>query len=234
VVLQARNSVALVAQSQWHRVTAIIIILALLVISQSWSVARAQNSVGLVTAIDGEAELVRNGRTSNVTMAMAVETNDKLVTTRESHLTVTFGDNSRLVMGASTTIVINDGVIGASSSISRVGLLGGRLRSIVNLALRSAAGRGFEVRTPNAVMGVRGTEFEVAYIAGTPCPGFPDCLRYTDVGVYKGRVEVSNPLNPKAAPVLAPAGYETTVPCEEPPATPSPLGMNELLSPAYR
>ena len=232
MALWGRDLAPLVAQSQNHRVTAIIVVV-LLVLSQSWSAARAQNSVGVVTAIDGEAEVVRNGQTLKVTLAMTVESNDKLVTKREGRLTVTFGDNSRLVVGPSTSIVINDGVSGASSSISRVGLLGGRLRSIVDLGLRGA-GHGFEVRTPNAVMGVRGTEFEVAYIAGTPCPGFPDCLRYTDVGVYKGRVEVSNPLNPKAAPVLATAGYETTVPCEEPPATPSPLGMNELLSPAYR
>ena len=188
----------------------------------------------IVTAIDGDASLVRDGQTSKVTTAMAVQTNDQIATSREAHLTVTFGDHSRLLVGASTTIVLNQGLIGGSGSgISRVGLLGGKLRSIVNLGLRRSS-PGFEVRTPNAVMGVRGTEFEVAYIAGTPCPGFPDCLRYTDVGVYKGVVEVSNPLNPKAAAVTATAGYETTVPCEEPPAKPSPLGMNEMLSPAYR
>jgi ferric-dicitrate binding protein FerR (iron transport regulator) len=205
-----------------------------LVLSQPWSAAPAQNSVGVVSAIDGEAELVRSGQTLKVMLAMPVESNDRLVTGSDGRLTVTFGDKSSLVLGASTTIVINPGVVGGSSGISRVGLLGGRLHAIVDASLRSSAGRSFEVRTPNAVVGVRGTEFKVAYIAGTPCPGFPDCLRYTDVGVYRGRVEVSNPLNPKAAPVLAAAGYETTVPCEEPPATPSPLGMSEMLSPAYR
>ncbi|MGO9062066.1 MAG: FecR domain-containing protein [Candidatus Binataceae bacterium] len=206
----------------------------LLALASPWSASWAQDAAGMVTAIDGDARLVRNGQTLKVTTAMAVQTDDKLVTEREANLTVTFADNSRLLVGASTTIVINQGLIGgANSGISRVGLLGGTLRSVVNLGLRRSA-QGFEVRTPNAVMGVRGTEFEVAYIAGTPCPGFPDCLRYTDVGVYKGVVEVTNPLNPKAAPVTATAGYETTVPCEEPPATPSPLGMNEMLSPAYR
>jgi ferric-dicitrate binding protein FerR (iron transport regulator) len=223
----------LVVRSQNHHVRAIIAVM-LLVLSQSWSAARAQISVGVVTAIDGEAELVRGGQTLKVTLEMPVESNDKLVTKNDGRLTITFGDNSRLVVGLSTSVVINPGVIGGSSGISRVGLLGGRLRAIVDASLRSSAGRSFEVHTPNAVMGVRGTEFEVAYIAGTPCPGFPDCLRYTDVGVFKGRVEVSNPLNPKAAAVLAAAGYETTVPCEEPPATPSPLGMSEMLSPAYR
>lgn len=225
-------------QSQNYRRPAITVLITvttlLLELAAPWSASWAQNAVGIVTAIDGDASLVRNGQTSKVTTAMAVQTNDQIVTSREAHLTVTFGDHSRLLVGASTTIVLNQGLIGgAGSGISRVGLLGGKLRSIVNLGLRRSS-QGFEVRTPNAVMGVRGTEFEVAYIAGTPCPGFPDCLRYTDVGVYKGVVEVSNPLNPKAAAVTATAGYETTVPCEEPPAKPSPLGMNEMLSPAYR
>jgi len=196
--------------------------------------ALAQGVVGSVTALEGGAVLVRNGRKQKVTRAMALEANDKLATAPDGHLIVTFGDNSSLALGQSSTIVLNEGVTGgAGSGISRVGLLGGHLHSIFNAGLRGV-GPGFEVRTPNAIVGVRCTEFETAYIAGTPCPGFPDCLRYTDVGVYKGRVEVSNPLNPNAAPVTATAGYETTIPCEQPPAAPSPLGMNQMLSPAYR
>ncbi len=196
----------------------------------------AQGVVGSVTAIDGEATLEHHGRASKVVLAMALETNDKLVTQRNAHLTVTFGDNSSLELGESSTIVINQGVVGggAASGISRVGLLGGHLHSIFNAGMRGISPASFEVRTPNAIVGVRGTDFATAYIAGTPCPGFPDCLRYTDVGVYKGHVEVTNPLNPHAPAVIATSGYETTVPCEQPPAAPSPLGMNEMLSPAYR
>ena len=190
--------------------------------------------VGLVSAIEGDATVVRNGRNIKVTQAMALETNDKLITAGDGRVTVTFGDNSSLTLGPSTSIVINERVTGATpSGITRVGLLAGQLHSIINAGLR-ASGGSYEVHTPNAMAGVRGTDFKIAYIAGKPCPGFPNCLRYTDVGVLKGRVEVSNPLNPKAAPVIATAGYETTVPCEEPPAVPSPLGMDEMLSPAYR
>lgn len=209
----------------------------LLLICVVWGVrsgAWAQGSVGSVTAISGSADLVRNGHKMKVTLAMAVLTGDRLTTGHDSLLTLTFADNSRLLLSGSTTITINPGLVGTpSSSITRVGLLGGQLRSIINRGLRSA-GVGFEVRTQNAIAGVRGTIFETKYVAGTPCPGFPDCKRYTDVGVYRGRVEVRNPLNPSAAPVIVGEGYETTVPCEEPPATPSPLGMSELTSPAYR
>jgi ferric-dicitrate binding protein FerR (iron transport regulator) len=199
----------------------------------SSNAALAQGVVALVTELVGSATLIRNGQMVKVVVPMALQTNDRLVTESDAHLVVTFGDNSRLELGQSSSIVINQGLVaGATSGITRVDLMGGHLRSIVNAGLRGMA--GFEVRTPNAVAGVRGTDFDTAYIAGTPCPGFPNCLRYTDVAVHKGRVEVSNPLNPQAAPVITTAGYETTVPCEEPPATPSPLGMEQMLSPAYR
>jgi ferric-dicitrate binding protein FerR (iron transport regulator) len=207
--------------------------LSLIVAASVNGAAFAQGVVGTVVSVKGSATLTRDGHTLALARSMALETNDKIVTGSDGRVTVAFGDNSSLALSESTTVVINQDMTGgAASGIEKVALMGGRLRSIFNAAIRSSA--GFEVHTPNALAGVRGTEFETAYIAGTPCPGFPTCLRYTDVGVYKGRVEVSNPLNPKAAPVIANAGYETTVPCEEPPATPSPLGMEHMLSPSYR
>jgi ferric-dicitrate binding protein FerR (iron transport regulator) len=211
------------------------LLFSLILVMASKRAAQAQGmaKVGLVTQTQGSATLIRGGQTMKVAPSMAVEANDKLVTGADGHLTVTFGDNSTLALGESSTIVINESVVsGQASTITRVGLLGGHLHSMFNAGLRRID--PFEVHTPNAIAGVRGTDFEIAYITGKPCPGFPNCLRYTDVGVHKGRVEVSNPLNPKAAPVIATAGYETTVPCEEPPATPSPLGMDQMLSPAYR
>jgi hypothetical protein len=196
--------------------------------------AQGITPVGLVAEAQGSATLIRNGNAIKMTPPVPVQVNDKLVTGADGHLTVTFGDHSSLALGQSSTIVIDESVVsGSAATISRVGLLGGHLHTIFNAEMR-AIRPAFAVHTPNAVAGVRGTEFDIAYIVGTPCPGFPNCLRYTDVGVRKGQVEVSNPLNPKAAPVIATAGYETTVPCEEPPARPSPLGINEMLSPSYR
>jgi hypothetical protein len=112
-----------------------------------------------------------------------------------------------------------------------VELFRGTLGSVVTPAGNGSA--QFEVHTPNAVVGVRGTDFKTEYIEGKPCPGFPTCLRYTDVGVYKGVVEVSNPTSAKPAVVQVTSGYETTVPCESPPAVPGPLGMGDLTAPGY-
>ena len=213
----------------------ILLPLAIVAMLNGAAFAQGVAGVGLITAIEGDVILVRNGQTLKVAPSMALQANDKVTTGIGSRVTIRFGDNSTLGLEESATIIINEGVVGApASGIRSVGLLGGHLHTIFNAGLRGVGAANFDVRTPNAIAGVRGTEFDTAYISGTPCPGFPNCLRYTDVAVLKGRVEVRNPLNPKAAPVIATGGYETTVPCEEPPATPSPLGLDKMLSPSYR
>jgi hypothetical protein len=207
--------------------------LAIIALFHPVCMAQGGGGVGIISEIEGVVTLVHHGRSTQLKSGMAVENDDKLATGRGARVTISFGDKSTLTLGESATIVVNEGMTAADSGISRVGLLGGHLHTIFNAGLRGL-GTGFEVRTPNAIIGVRGTEFKTAYITGTPCPGFPNCTRYTDVGVIKGRVEVRNPLNPKAAPVIADAGFETTVPCEEPPAAPSPLGMDQMLTPGYK
>jgi len=92
----------------------------------------------------------------------------------------------------------------------------------------------FEIHTPNGVAAARGTDFEVEFIEGKPCPADPSCLRYTTVGVYQGVVVVANPTSPAGSlPVTVTAGYQTTIPCESPPTASSRWGAEELRAPGY-
>lgn len=185
---------------------------------------------GSITALKGTATVARGGSLHRASLKMRVFVGDKLRTASHSRLTVTLRDGSRLMLAESSTFVIAQAGARASKLKSVIDLLDGSLRA----AVKYTGGRTFEVRTPNAIAGVRGTNFVTKFVAGTPCPGFPNCLRYTDVGVYKGIVEVSNPTSKKPATVRVGGGYETTVPCEMPPASPSPLGMGKLTAPTYR
>jgi ferric-dicitrate binding protein FerR (iron transport regulator) len=188
--------------------------------------------VGSVTELVGIAKLSRGRQILDVVIKMAVMVHDRLQTMPKSHLTVTLNGGSQLMLAESSTMVIDEDASGSGRNDSKISLLLGHLRASVHLT--SNASSNFEVHTPNAVVGVRGTEFETAYIEGKPCPGFPTCLRYTEVGVYKGVVEVSNPTNPSAPPVRVTQGYETTVPCDLAPTPAAPLGMSELGAPGYR
>src|SRR5205807_6382884 len=137
---------------------------------------------------------------------------DKLETATHSDVTVQLIDGSELTLADSTSIIIGQALMSVSRTDAAVALFKGKVRSIVNLTGGSLP--NFEIHTPNAVAVVRGTDFETQYIEGKPCPGFPQCLRYTDVGVYKGIVEVHNPTSAKPIRVKVTSGYETTVPCE--------------------
>ena len=190
--------------------------------------AAAQVSAGTIKDLRGAADVRRNGRSMEAAPGMLILVGDKLETSGKSRVTVELVDGSQLMLSDASSVVIDRTM--TSRADSMIELFKGRLRSTVNM--RAGQPR-FEVHTPNAVASVRGTDFDTEYIEGRPCPGFPQCLRYTDVGVYKGTVEVSNPTSLKPLSVLVTAGYETTVPCELPPATPGPLGIGDLMGPGY-
>jgi hypothetical protein len=191
--------------------------------------AAAQVSAGTIKELHGTADIQRNGRSIAATPAMAVMPGDKLETLGRANVTIELLDGSQLTLSDASSVVIDRAT--TSVADSTIELFKGRLRSVVNIA----AGKlpRFEVHTPNAVAAVRGTDFDTEYIEGKPCPGFPQCLRYTDVGVSKGIVNVRNPTSSKSISVRVTAGYETTVPCELPPAPPAPLGIGDLAAPGY-
>jgi len=194
--------------------------------------AWCQTTVGSITEITGTATLERGGRRLNARLGLAVQIDDKVASGPDGKLTVNLNDGSQLIIAESTSIVIRGSTVAGTTLPTPIQLLGGHLRSVVETSL-GGVGTHFEVHTPNASSAVRGTDFETAYIEGKPCPGFPDCLRYTDVGVYKGTVEVTNPAAPRASVVVT-EGYETTVPCDLAPSGPAPLGFGNLIGPGYR
>jgi hypothetical protein len=210
----------------------LLILLPFLVILSTECLALAQEPAGSVTELEGTAKLTRGKQQVNVVIKMPVIVHDRLQTMSKSHLTVTLRGGSQLMLTESSTMVIDDVATNARAD-STISLMVGHVRAVV-YSTAGATTSKFEVHTPNAVAGVRGTDFETAYIEGKPCPGFPTCLRYTEVDVYKGIVEVRNPTNPKAPPVRVTQGYETTVPCELAPSSAAPLGMSELGAPGYR
>jgi len=187
--------------------------------------------VGSITGLDGESTLERAGHQSPVAIAMELRSGDRLRTGTHSHLNITLVDGSQLTLFEDSSMVL--GGIPSTHRTTFTNLLKGRLRSLIKWSASSSSSAAFEVRTPNAIAGVRGTDFETAYIEGRPCPGFPDCLRYTDVGVYKGIVEVRNPTSTSHVTVLITEGHETKVPCELSPTASAPLGLGEIGGPSY-
>lgn len=194
-------------------------------------IAAAMEVVGEVSQLSGSAKLERSGSVLDVAQAMPVVVGDKIRTAANGQVWVTFHDGSKVELGESSTFTIDRYALSGSTRTSALlTLWGGHLHSIVSVITGSPP--AFEVHTPNSVAAVRGTDFESAFIEGRPCPEDRSCMRYTTVGVSKGVVEVSNPGN-SAPAVQVTEGYETTIPCESPPTSPAPLGIEELGAPGY-
>ena len=125
------------------------------------STARAQDQAGSITAVAGSATLERAGRQADAAIGMPVRVHDRLQTAADSSLTVTLLSGDELLLSESSSIAIDQ--YAAARGDSSIDLLVGHLRSIISASL-SRGRPAFEVHTPNAVAGVRGTDFETAFI----------------------------------------------------------------------
>src|ERR1019366_7311048 len=106
--------------------------LAMLTIATAVPAAHAQ--------IQGAAQIQRNGGTIAAAQNMAVMLHDKIVTEPNASLTIGLIDNSSLQLGASATLTIDESVlVNGVGAPSKVGLLGGRLRSIIVGAMRGSS-----------------------------------------------------------------------------------------------
>lgn len=190
--------------------------------SGSW----AQQTVATVTNVTGSAYRIRAKVPVAVIPAMTLVLNDTLATDRGSGVTVRLSDNSSIIeLGPSTRLAFDTNIVsGGVRQRTLVRLLAGGISSLIKTSLRYVGISNFEVYTPNAVAGVRGTDFDTTYTEGTTRPGFAGCQRYTNVRVRDGIVAVTNISN-SAAEVNVTAGYETTVPCLLSPLNAGPLGI---------
>src|SRR3990172_6040152 len=101
-------------------------------------------------------------------------------------------------------------------------LLRGKIRAVVSksrrfIGIAFGEGERFEVRTPTAVAGVKGTDFFVTYALGI-----------TGVAVLEGRIDTFNPAIPGQV-VLVTAGNATTIAENQPPQTPRPVSDVEKI-----
>jgi hypothetical protein len=120
-------------------------------------------------------------------------------------------DQSRLELSPSTTITLDQYTIGGA--VTRIGLPSGILRSIVKGA--GGAPADFQVRTPNAIGAVRGTDFYISYIQGSPGLGLGTSY-YTEVDVIDGTVNLAQASAPGNGVDVGP-GTSGTVVGNEPP-----------------
>ncbi|MGA7870907.1 MAG: FecR family protein [Candidatus Binatus sp.] len=191
--------------------------------------ALAQTAAGAFQSVSGQVQIQRTGgATIGAAAGVGVNVGDRIVTGAGGHAVIILNDQSRLELGPSSSITLDEFTVTGGATSTRVSLFSGVLRSLVNAA-SGGAPANYQVHTPNAVAAVRGTRFDTAYTENVIRPGYQGCEKYTDVSVYQGTVNLAPIGNPALGQDVG-AGYEATLPCDKPPTAPGPLAMTGAVS----
>jgi len=186
----------------------LIFIAAMLLSGFAASQAAAQEAIGAVSRIQGEASGTRGGATRALGLNASVFRNEIVSTGEGARLEITFTDNTRLTLGEKTKLTLNTYVFNPSAGR-------GSIRFAVVGALRFLSGQVSKLRTtvvsimtPVATIGIRGTDF----FAG------PIDNQALGVLLIEGAVIVSNPAGEQ---ILRQPGQGTNI--AAPGAAPGPV-----------
>jgi hypothetical protein len=121
--------------------------------------AAAQEAIGVVSRIQGEARGTRGGTTRALGLNASVFLNETVSTGEAARLEVTFIDDTRLTIGEKAKLTLDTYVFdpAAGSGTIKFGVAGA-LR-FVSGKLTKLASADVSVTTAVATLGIRGTEF---------------------------------------------------------------------------
>jgi hypothetical protein len=171
--------------------------------------------VGTIAALEGSVEIGRAGAWTPAGVGQAVEQGDELRTGTDARVRIVFQDDSVLTVTDNSHLTLDEQIFdpGAGEVKSLIGLLQGKVRALVGDYYK-LPGAGYEIESPTAVAGVRGTEFVVTYDPVT---------ELTEVITISGIVSAHSLIDPTGPGVLVTVGEVTTIASGELPDEPRKL-----------
>jgi hypothetical protein len=146
------------------------------------SQAAAQEAIGAVSRIQGEASATRDGATRRLGLNTSVFLKDVVSTGETARLEVTFADNTRLTLGEKAKLTLDTYVFNPAAGSGTIKFaLVGPMRFLSG-QVSKLANSDVSVTTAVASLGIRGTEFW----------GGPIDNQTLGVFLIEGAVSVSN------------------------------------------
>ena len=120
------------------------------------------NDVGEIKVAKGTVHVERGGKRLPASAGMPIRQSDTLVTGADGSAGVTFSDNSMLSAGPNSVLVVDHYTFDSTTHAGKfdASLKKGTLAVVSGKIVKQSPG-AMRVRTPAAIMGVRGTEFVV-------------------------------------------------------------------------
>lgn len=185
--------------------------------------AFAEKVVGTLTVVKGKVEIKeKDGKSTPAKMGSKVKEKDTIVCSKDSRAKLVMLDQNVLNISPETELNLETYKFEPEKNDKNVVLnvLYGKVRSTVNQKYDGDKNK-FNVKTPAAVAGVRGTDF---------LAGFNNANRQSNFITFQGMVEVGTP-GPGGAilnSVMVAPGQSTTALVGAPPAPPVNIPKNEL------
>lgn len=182
--------------------------------------AAMAEDVGTVAATQGTAEIGRGGAYTAAAVGATVQLGDELRTGPDGLLRVVFRDESVVDLANGTSLTVDTQVYdpAASRFSSLLRLATGKARALVG-SLYGTPGASYEIQTPTAVAGVRGTTFLIEY---------DPARQATDVIGIDGRILVRSLTERLDDTVYVTANEATTVGRGLAPTRPEPVDPDTL------
>jgi hypothetical protein len=137
----------------------LMIIAAMFCVGLAAGTAPAQEAIGTVSRIQGDASGTRGGATQALGLNASVLVNESVSTGASARLEITFKDNTRLTLGENARLTLDRYIFNPATKRRMVRLkVVGAIRFISGKAANLARS-DVRVTTPVASVGVRGTDF---------------------------------------------------------------------------
>jgi hypothetical protein len=139
------------------------------VLSASSVAATQEDSAGMVVASRGEVIAMANGGSRELKQGDFVYVNDEILTSARSFAVLQFTDGAKVTVRPDSTMIIEQYLYaGNGEDAATLNLVSGGLRVITG-AMAKTNPENYKVRTPVALMGVRGTEFSIMLCGDEVC-----------------------------------------------------------------
>lgn len=187
------------------------------------STASLIDPIGIVTRLEGYPEVTRKDRTYILANQSRIYPEDSIRTNNGSRLFITMNDQTTFALGPNTDLVLHryDYRENLTTPVAQMSFTQGAIRTRTARIMKASQPR-FEIRTPLAVIGVRGTDFWSGYLFGD---------NTLDVAMVSGKgIYVENELG---SVDLVTDGWGTTVTASTAPQPPkiwSGLKINRALT----
>ena len=118
--------------------------------------------IGLIKVSKGAVQIERSGARVPATVGAPLRTSDVIVTGADGSAGITFTDNSLVSVGPNSVFAIEKYSFDSTTHAGQFegNLRQGRLAAVSGKMVKQSP-ESMKIRTPSAIMGVRGTEFVV-------------------------------------------------------------------------